>query len=149
MPVPHDGVGQDQRQTPDQAPDQAVRVRVGLGRRFELAGESYHSGDELDVPADVAANLIRASLVLPLDDAAGALLAASEPPQAPQAQTGTPRPSQAPPEPPQAPSGACCADCEPPASKPGQRGYQVCPTSGCPCHDEGAPLTRDSAQPAW
>ncbi|MFJ7785746.1 hypothetical protein ACIQY8_24190 [Streptomyces albidoflavus] len=60
-----------------------MRVRVGLGRRFNLAGESYYSGDELNVPAEVAANLIRAGLVLPLDDLPAGFLASAEPPPAP------------------------------------------------------------------
>jgi hypothetical protein len=106
-----------------------VRVRVGIGRRFELDGQAYYAGAELDVSEAVAVNLIRAGLVVALNGLPDALYA----PQAPQAPPVPPRPVQAAPDPPAGDDAPPpCGECEPPTPKPG-KALAVCSTSRCPC----------------
>ncbi|NGO11055.1 hypothetical protein G5C60_26505 [Streptomyces sp. HC44] len=47
-----------------------MRLRVGFGHQFIFAGEVYSSGDELEVPDNVALTLMRAKLALPADGTA-------------------------------------------------------------------------------
>lgn len=105
-----------------------MNLRVPLGRRFEYAGQVYDPGDELTLPDDVAVNLLRAGLVLPVDGVWPEDVS-TVPETAATASGRPPGPAQA-----AEPAVTTTHDpCDAGLKPKGARAMQTCPVAGCPC----------------
>ncbi|GAA0914906.1 hypothetical protein GCM10009549_29870 [Streptomyces thermoalcalitolerans] len=116
-----------------------MRLRVAAFARFEYSGQTYVSGDLLDVPDDAALGWLRSGLVVPADDSwpDGVFIDAASAAQPAQAPRPGPRQPEEPAEEPEGSAeGQPCGTCDPPARKTGKT-LSTCPTPGCPCLTTG------------
>lgn len=100
-----------------------MRLRVGFGRSFVFAGETYSAGDELEVPDGVALTILRNGLALPANGVwpDGWHVA-------PESEAGAATTQHDP--------------CDPGARPSGKRtALAVCSTPGCPCQTWNGPCT--------
>lgn len=94
-----------------------VRLRAAFGRQFAIGDQTYHAGDELDVPEATALAMLRSGLVVPSD---GNWQGVIPEPAAPAAAE------------PAAVSDHPAGECDP-GPKPARGAMQTCPVAGCPC----------------
>lgn len=116
-----------------------MRLRVAAFARFEYGGQTYVSGDILDVPDDAALGWLRSGLVVPADDSwpDGVFIDAVSAQTSSAAEAGPEPADVADQEPDGGPASmAPCGTCNPPARKTGKP-LVVCPTPGCPCLTAG------------